>query len=947
MRKLNKIFALLLVLMLAVAITSCQDGACTACVDADKNAICDECGEAIACTSCIDMDKNAKCDVCGKDVAHTVCFDDNKDAKCDICDDAVACASCVDVDKNAKCDVCGKMLACTSCVDIDKNAKCDVCNKDVPLVGLGTETVESISITTKPTKTSYYTNEKFDPAGMVVKATLKGGEVVEVSEYQYDEYSSLTSSVKAIHVYYGGRVASVDIIVSDIELNGVYDAKRAYADSYMLVRGYYVSSVSGGFVVKDTECDVFVEVRGNAADCKSGDEIRFFATLVKSGGTYLEYSSDDELSVVSSDNSLAGEYSSATGIGGWRRMQNTLKGSKLSSDTMYKIYGELYILKDTDGYIIHMNESAKNITEVKPDGIRVVKIAAGTVGAEYIEERFGAASSTFPGKKFTGEIFAIPSGFGDDYYEFSVVDESWITLESVVTPEHSALVEVAYAFYYKGNYIHYDQYGTRRNINPSPEDATADSRLHLDCSSFVNAVYYEAFGENIAPFEHTVISPQTGKLTGYAKDYLGVNPDVVGYWVLSELDTDEKKAEFLNMIENTLEIGDVIINRRTSETGHAIIYVGNGYFLHSTGSSYEYDTSDPHNAYDQANAQEIRSGTISKLALSSVLDADNGRYLLASNNVTLVLLRPLARGLTITDETTSRMTIPGITMEKSSNVGPYTSVHTGESIIYSVKLENKSKNDVSGVVLHEFVPEGCEFIGGTPGLVNENGALSWTGDIDAGETVYITYVVTVVADEAGFAIESTEGNVNGVGLNKLINTVSGYSKQTLAGLVEAAEAIVASEIEFADPILMVKALYQSIGCDDILDDETALSILADLISIENKSVNKESDLYELLVENLYGGYSIRSGYFTDNGRIRLVTLKNLSVGDVIIAEYGDETTDSATVEAYVYLGEGRMIGITSADGIAKYHEVSTNEYKNLLVSLISFDRYVILRPSQK
>ena len=40
MRKLNKIFALLLVLMLAVTVTSCQDGACTACVDADKNAIC-------------------------------------------------------------------------------------------------------------------------------------------------------------------------------------------------------------------------------------------------------------------------------------------------------------------------------------------------------------------------------------------------------------------------------------------------------------------------------------------------------------------------------------------------------------------------------------------------------------------------------------------------------------------------------------------------------------------------------------------------------------------------------------------------------------------------------------------------------------------------------------------------------------------------------------------
>ena len=95
---MKKIISLLLALTCAVALFACGQSPCETCVDADKNAICDVCGNAVNCETCVDADKNAICDVCGKDVA---------------------CAACVDADRNGACDVCGRVVAVNAFEDFE------------------------------------------------------------------------------------------------------------------------------------------------------------------------------------------------------------------------------------------------------------------------------------------------------------------------------------------------------------------------------------------------------------------------------------------------------------------------------------------------------------------------------------------------------------------------------------------------------------------------------------------------------------------------------------------------------------------------------------------------------------------------------------------------------------------------------------------------------------
>ena len=69
--------------------------------------------------------------------------------------------------------------------------------------------------------------------------------------------------------------------------------------------------------------------------------------------------------------------------------------------------------------------------------------------------------------------------------------------EDAVYTQQDVVKEVAYAYFNQGKQINYNQTHSRRNLNVSPEDATSQHMVYLDCSSYVNAVYYESFGINI------------------------------------------------------------------------------------------------------------------------------------------------------------------------------------------------------------------------------------------------------------------------------------------------------------------------------------------------------------------------------------------------------------------------------------------------------------------
>ena len=193
------------------------------------------------------------------------------------------------------------------------------------------------------------------------------------------------------------------------------------------------------------------------------------------------------------------------------------------------------------------------------------------------------------------------------------------TKDAVYTQEDVA-VEVAYAFFRQAIQQNYSQTNSRRNINPSPEDATSQHMIFLDCSSYVNAVYYEAFGENILPYETLEKAPQTGNYMNYALNN-PTNSDVIGAWENKDYKTEEARANLLNSIKAQLQPGDVI-DYRLADSGHALIYVGNGKILHSIGNDFEMSAR-PENANEGSKSKEM-DGTVHLMDVDDMFVKNSG-----------------------------------------------------------------------------------------------------------------------------------------------------------------------------------------------------------------------------------------------------------------------------------------------------------------------------------
>lgn len=82
-------------------------------------------------------------------------------------------------------------------------------------------TVTSISVTTLPSKTTYYKNESFDSTGMVVTASCSDGTSKEITDYTLSGFDSETAGVKTITVAVGTVTATFEVTVLDETLTGI------------------------------------------------------------------------------------------------------------------------------------------------------------------------------------------------------------------------------------------------------------------------------------------------------------------------------------------------------------------------------------------------------------------------------------------------------------------------------------------------------------------------------------------------------------------------------------------------------------------------------------------------------------------------------------------------------------------------------------------------------
>ncbi len=111
-------------------------------------------------------------------------------------------------------------------------------------------TLQKIEVTTVPTKTSYTTAEKFDPAGMVVMATYSDGSTKVVTDYTYTPTESLQVGDKVTISYNDYRTVTEAVTTQlDIAVTQTTHTVRFLCDA-----GVYVQIGSGGKgyeIVKD------------------------------------------------------------------------------------------------------------------------------------------------------------------------------------------------------------------------------------------------------------------------------------------------------------------------------------------------------------------------------------------------------------------------------------------------------------------------------------------------------------------------------------------------------------------------------------------------------------------------------------------------------------------------------------------------------------------------
>ena len=529
--------------------------------------------------------------------------------------------------------------------------------------------------------------------------------------------------------------------------------------------------------------------------------------------------------------------------------------------------------------------------------------------------------------------------------------------------------EVAYSYLRQGPQIHYDQTATppKRNIIISPEEATEQRRIFLDCSSFVNNVYYETFGIHVVRGDATTWSIKTANMLNAANSYPNRRENE-GYWTQDDLasKSPEELAAFFEDLYNKLEVGDVMVYEHASGGGHTLVYVGNGTFVHCTGSTGTASPKTPSAYYDKAGMTEYEQGAVLEYSAYDLFKSpESSRYLGLKKR--FCIIRPLDRTdieIKPTEKSVNRLTIKGLAMEKIASVHPDNCVDTNDEITYTVTLKNTSDTALSGVTLTDTVPAGTEFVSGD--VTNNSGSLSATCNIAEGETKTISYTVKVTTNVAGTVIKSDKTSINGVTINIINHTVAGYSAEDRAQIAAKAKEYAQNERAFRDGVTMITTAYkESIGADafGMIDDganisaySTANEILTEIIDNANYTCHTQTELSKMLVPHMFGGVDITytAKVPLDGYRRSYVSVNHLALGDVILAEYkGSEL-------AYIYVGDSQFVQVEN--GVCSL--ITTNEEyvsattssgstymrsspQNKLVSLIAYGRFAVLRPSMQ
>lgn len=598
----------------------------------------------------------------------------------------------------------------------------------------------------------------------------------------------------------------------------------------------------------------------------------------------------------------------------------------------------------------------------------------------------------------------------------------------------AAVVELGFAYHLKGDKIQYDSvvltegldhyhgatYRLTRGV--APEYGTSDTTIYSVCSDYIYKVYSEAldylmFGSqdylDATTTAMWLFSEQNGAakmrwMSDSFKNGLSngdeSDPNTEAYWGITAEDscTIEEMRSFLANWEENLRPGDVIL-----PTGHAMLYVGNGYVLDCFGIKYNMDTGLEY-------AEGVGGVPYLRTVEDLYLDGDDqyvGSAWCLNDNSTFnwfLVIRPLDMlvdadtdemlsndvvkdsNYTLPADTLTRLSYPGMEIDRTVNATPFGTVAQNGTLTYSVAISNKSNAETytrwmeagtgddysgetyEGLVITETIPEGTELVEGS---ISNNGTyadgmITWTVNLDVGACVELTYTVRATA-ERGTVIVNDGGFVGGIASNSISNTVGGadLSESALQGLANFGAntasnwranyniSNTATGLTFAE---RVYAKAMGIGLelpdlqtvvDNLFEKQTITnpsgsirfthSMTADLLVLQSTVPEAYQSVRDMMVASYVGGTSL---YF-DNAveTINELHVDYLTAGDILVyanLDVNDQITDH---QVLVSLGDGAFASLTSDHKMTK---ISGESAKLLVWKAFTYDLFFALRPSE-
>ncbi len=902
----------------------------------------------VVCEDHTDSNCDNKCDTCQADVqiGHV---DKNGDGVCEKCRE---CVTHVDARCDGECDNCYAEIPVVH-LDDDEDGKCDRCGRRVaPLKMTATK---SASVTPGTTLNSAFYIEWSD-------TTIKGATVTFTITVENSGESELTAvitdTVPEGTTYISGCDDKVNDQLTWTEVIPVGESKSVSYTVEITGKNLQPGTcipADSAFVngKRTTGYDLYVDRTLNEVDSKIFERaVRILSTSKYEARDFAKFAYYVAFSSGSASTNAMPEGSPYDAINAIFR-----SGSDYAAAIAPGMYG---------GKLAEKLSGARGAvnTPVTLADLHcgdVLYIKDGAEGSMYIfsDGKLHDITATFAAADTEAVLKALPEVDKYAVIRPSMVMTAFTPADPSADAEQmnayqEAIVRTAEAFMLRGENLQYEDvwYGLNSNSGEhrwthgekQPEEYTYDEWGYVNCAVFTYDVYKTALGYALPGSMYTTYALTSNSFVHGMREFYFENTTPGQY-------TDSEMLSIQQEFMNTLQVGDLMVVRRKQEgksdevSGHVMLYIGNGMFIHSSGSSYKSESgvgvevAEPTIRYHKVTDYFFDPSSVSGNPFRGP-DEYGDRYV---NK--LLIVRPLNKfDGEIPENTVNRVqNMTDIRADKTSSHPSSVTVNPGDLITFTFTLQNIG--DVAKTIeILDKAPAGTTYVSGCDNVSGDE--LRWSVTVGANEIVKVSYTVSVNNVADGTLIDGRDATVGGVmhrcAAIRVKNTLTLTEQDAIIAVIDElrAEGTTLKGLDLVNEIykraLEKTGVFTTSDINAILDDGSE-SIFTKTATIHsghamNKLRYEETYYGSMLVDHLYGGMRVDSAAKLYD-RTKMLKPHNLIVGDILLAR-----TNSKEY-VYIYAGEGNLINLT--DGIG-----ASADFETYAARIMYYGRnFAVLRPS--